>query len=144
MKIMGLAAYNVAGPRPTSSLSGILIHLPFGHNRRGPKMGLCPFGDGELGPHLTQCGLGWAEAYLRTKWHLDRSSRLAIIDMDRKVCPILAGGVGSTSNTVSRGPKPTSVRSDILTDPALWPQQTWTENGEVGCAPLGLGSWIPI
>ena len=48
---------------------------PFGHNRHGPKIGrLCPFWEGELGPHVTQCGL--AEAYLRTKWHLDQSSSL--------------------------------------------------------------------
>jgi len=32
-----------------------------------------------MGPHLTQRRLGWAEAYLRTKWHLDPSSRLATI-----------------------------------------------------------------
>ena len=42
-------------------------------------------GEGELGPtpHLTQRGL--AEAYLRTKWHLDPSSRLVTTDVDRKV-----------------------------------------------------------
>jgi len=35
----------------------------------GLKIGGCaPLGEGELGPHLTQCP--WAEAYLRTKWHL--------------------------------------------------------------------------
>jgi len=38
--------------------------------------GLCPFW-GELGPHLTQCGR--AEAYLRAKFHLDPSNRLATI-----------------------------------------------------------------
>jgi len=32
-----------------------------------------------------QCRLGGAEAYLRTKCHLDPSSRLATINMDRKV-----------------------------------------------------------
>jgi len=41
-------------------------------------------GGGVLGPHLPQCGL-WAEVYLRTKWHLDLSSRLATIDMGRNV-----------------------------------------------------------
>jgi len=41
---------------------------------------------GELGPHLTQCGLGgWAEAYLRNKWHLDPVNRFATIDMGQKV-----------------------------------------------------------
>jgi len=34
--------------------------------------------------------VAWAEVYLRTKWHLGLSSRLATIDMGRKVgvlCP---------------------------------------------------------
>jgi len=56
-----------------------------------------PFGEGELGPHLTlrpfwRGGAGspsnnvvWDEAYLRTKWHLDVSSRLATIEMGRKL-----------------------------------------------------------
>ena len=30
--------------------------------------------------------------------------------------------------TMSPGPRPTSVPSGILIHPALWPQQTWTEN----------------
>jgi len=29
--------------------------------------------------------VSWAEAYLRTKWHFDPSSRLTRIDMGRKV-----------------------------------------------------------
>ena len=33
----------------------------------------------------TQQSVAWAEAYLRTKWHLDPSSRLATIDMGRKL-----------------------------------------------------------
>jgi len=41
------------------------------------KSGVCRFWEGELGPHVTQCSLAWAEAYLRTKWHLDPSSPLA-------------------------------------------------------------------
>jgi len=28
--------------------------------------------------------VAWADAYFRTKWHLDPSSRLATIDMGRK------------------------------------------------------------
>jgi len=38
---------------------------------------------GELGPDPTQRRL--AEAYLRTKWHLSPSSRLATTDMGRKL-----------------------------------------------------------
>jgi len=51
---------------------------PFGRNRYGPKMGVgAPSAEGEMGPHLTQCGQ--AEAYLRAKFHLDPSNRLATI-----------------------------------------------------------------
>jgi len=52
---------------------------------------LCSF-RWELGPHLTQCA--WAEAYLRTKWHLGPSSHLATTDMGRKLglCPLFLGG----------------------------------------------------
>jgi len=49
-----------------------------------------------MGPHLTQCRLG--EAYLRTKWYHDAYSRLATIDMDRKLwdCAFfLGGGLGT-------------------------------------------------
>jgi len=53
----------------------------------GRKVGgccaLCPFPWGELGPYLTQCRL--AEAYFRTKWHLDLSSRLATTNIGRKL-----------------------------------------------------------
>jgi len=40
-------------------------------------------GQEELGPHVMN--VDWAEAYLRTKWHLDPPSRLATIYMGRKV-----------------------------------------------------------
>jgi len=57
---------------------------PFGHNRRGPKIGeLRLFGEEGAGsPPNT---LAWAEAYLHTKWHLDAFSRLAIIKVGRKL-----------------------------------------------------------
>jgi len=41
-------------------------------------------GEGALGPHLTQCGLDRGP-YLRAKFHLDPCSRLATIDMGRKM-----------------------------------------------------------
>jgi len=51
---------------------------PFGRNRYGPKIGGCvPLGEVELGSHLTQ--RGQAEAYLRAKFHLDPSNRLATV-----------------------------------------------------------------
>ena len=50
---------------------------PFGHNRHGLKSvrAAVPFWGEKLGPHLTQRRM----AYIRTKWHLDRSNRLATI-----------------------------------------------------------------
>jgi len=58
-----------------------------GHNRHEPKTGgLCPFqreGGAELRPNLTQHRPG--RVYIRTKWHLDPSSRLATTDMGQKL-----------------------------------------------------------
>ena len=54
----------------------------------------------------------------------------ATINMGQKVggaVPVL-GGAGSTPNTVSPWPRPTSVRSGTLIHPAVWLQQTWAEN----------------
>ena len=60
---------------------------------------------GGLGPHLTQSPLGWA--YLHTKWHLDACSRLATVEMGRKLekglCPLFGG-------SVERGPHLTRSR----------------------------------
>jgi len=61
----------------------------------GRKEGGCcaPFREGEFGP--IYYNVAWAEAYLRTKWHLDSSSRLAATDMGRKLgatMPLLGGG----------------------------------------------------
>jgi len=42
-------------PRPTSVLSGILIHPAFGHNRHGPKIvGMCPLFGGAGSPSNTK------------------------------------------------------------------------------------------
>jgi len=67
----------------------------------GPKNGgglLCPF----RGRMSWVPNVAWAEAYLRTKWHLDPSSRLATRDMGRKLVegvPLFGEGVGSPCNT---------------------------------------------
>ena len=64
--------------------------------------------------------------------------RLASIDMGRKLGHIpFLGEVGLPSNTMSPGPRPTSVPSGILIHPAIWPQRTWSENW--GLCPLFLG-----
>jgi len=57
-----------------------------------------------------------AKAYIRTKLHFDPSSRLATIDMCRKLgaVPPFCGGTGSPSNTKSPGPRPTYTPSGIL------------------------------
>jgi len=123
------------GPRPTSilGLSGIVIHLAAIDMGRKVGGAAVPLSGGELGHHLTQCAMGLG--FLRTKWHLDPSSRLATIDMGQIVgglgcCDLLGGGAGSPSNTMWPGPRPTSIPSGILIHPAVWPQQTWAENWE--------------
>jgi len=92
-----------------------------------------------------------AETYLRTKWHLDSSSRLAIIDIGRKVggvaAPLSMGRAGSPSNTISPGPRPTSLPSGTLIHPTIWPQHTnvtdrhtdRTDNG-----PVAYGETLPF
>jgi len=78
----------------------------------------------ELGLHLTQCRLVYA--YLRTKWHINPSSRLATTNMGRKLaegCGPLRGA-GFPSNTVWPGPMPTCVSSFIVIHPTVWKQYT--------------------
>jgi len=86
------------------------------------------------------------KAYLRAKCHLDPSSRLATIDMGRKLgapLPFWEGGAGSPSNTKSPGLRPSSIPSDILIHAAIWPQQIWAEN--LGTVPLwGGGAGSPL
>ena len=70
--------------------------------------------------------------------------------MGRKVgavVPLFGGRDGSPFNTVSPGPRPTSVPSDILIQPAFWLQQTWAVplwEGELGTQPFWGGCWVPI
>jgi len=76
----------------------------------------CPFREGELGPRLTQCGLGPAEVYFRTKWRLHPFSRLATsIDMGQKLglCPSLWEELGPhrTQRRLGRGLLPYQVAS---------------------------------
>jgi len=51
--------------------------------------------------------------------------------------PFWGGGAGSPSNTMSLGPRPTSLPSGILIHQAIWPQQIWAENW--GLCPFGGG-----
>jgi len=47
--------------------------------------------------------VAWAEAYLRTKWDPDPSSRLARIDMGQKVGDAILGNKRGLSLTLDRG-----------------------------------------
>ena len=98
-----------------------------GHNRHGPKLGRgdCAFFSGDSWVHIEH-NVAQAEAYLHTKWHPDPCSRLATIDMGRKIGEgavlLWVGGARSPSNTMSLGPRPTSVPSGILIHAAVSPQ----------------------
>ena len=94
---------------------------------------------------------GWSEIYGNRKGMMIGSvfnkslavaeigDHLATIDMGHKeggaAVPLSVGGVGSPCNTMSPGPRPTSVPSGILIHPAVWPQQTWAKN---------LGAAVPF
>jgi len=62
--------------------------------------------------------------------------RLATIDMGRKVgrccCAPFRGGAESPSNTMSPGPRPTSVPSGILIHRIVWPQYTNVTDRQTG------------
>jgi len=86
--------------------------------------------------------------YLHTKWHLDECSRMATIEMGRKLwtglCPFSGEGrAGSPSKTKSPGLRPNSIPSVTLIHAAIWPQQIWAKNW-VGAVPLwGEGAGYP-
>ena len=80
---------------------------------------------GEGGWVPAQHKINWAEAYLHTKWHLDASSRLATVEMGRKLGRglrlLLREGAESQSNTVA-GLRHTSMPSTSFIHPYDWPQ----------------------
>jgi len=103
----------------------------------GGKLGAVHhFWGGELHLRLAQCGL--AEAHLHAKCRLDPSSRLATIDVGENwgLHPLFGGELGPHL-TQSPGPRSTSIPSDILIHPAIWPQQIWAIIG--GLCPFGGG-----
>jgi len=110
---------------------------PSGHNRHRPKLGAVPpifFRGGEgAESHVTQCGLGRG-LYLRTKWHLEASSRLATTNMGRKVGAVPFNGMWL-------GLRPTSLLSGILIHAAIWTQHMGQKFR--GRAPLGEGELRP-
>ena len=71
------------GPRTTIVPNDVLSHpAVWPQQTWAENWGTVPLFEGELGPRLPQCAR--AEACLHIKWHLDPSSHLATIDMDRK------------------------------------------------------------
>jgi len=106
--------------------------------------GLCPFGGAGSPCNNVAC----VEAYLRTKWHLDPSSRLAITDMGRfffggGLFP-LGSGAESASNTMLPGPRPTIVSSGIVIHPPFGHNKHGPKIGGLCPVCLGRGSWVPI
>jgi len=76
------------------------------------------------------------------------SGHTATIDMVRKeewYIPFVREA-GCSSNTMSPGPRPTSVPSGILIHPAVRPQKTWAENWGLQAMRRfwAGGSWVPI
>jgi len=65
-----------------------------GHNRHRPKKGVlhCPFRGGSWVP--VQHNVVWSEVYFHTKWRLHPFSRLATLNMGRKLegCAHFRGG----------------------------------------------------
>jgi len=63
--------------------------------------GCCaPFCGAGLGSHLIQCCL--AEAYIRTKWHLGPSNRLAIISLHQRYTDKQTGQIEQRSHSIRR------------------------------------------
>ena len=98
-----------------------------GHNRHEPKRGglLCPF-RGTGTPSSTMWP-GPSSTFVPIKRRrLHPSSHMARMDMGQNWVevglPLFLGVSGSTSNTMSRRPRPTSVPSNILIHAAVWPQ----------------------
>jgi len=105
--------------------------------------GLCPPFYGGRISWVPSNNVAWADAYLRTKWYLDPSSRLATTDMGRKfgggaVSPFWKGELSPhlTQCCLGRGLPPYQVAS--------WSIQRFGHNrygpkiGE-GCVPFGEG-----
>jgi len=112
---------------------------PFGHNSHGPENGwscCAPF-RGELGLHLTQCRLGrrlplyhvtsWSMQPFRHNKHRPWFTDAGFVHRPWKLGLLRPFPWGSCSqfNTMRpAGPWPTSLPSDVLIHPTVWPQYT--------------------
>jgi len=58
--------------------------------------------------------------------------------------PLSMGGAGSPSNTISPGPRPTSVPSGILIHPTIWPQYTNVIDRQDRQVPIAQDELLPV
>jgi len=84
--------------------------------------------------------VAWTEAHPHAKCHLDPF--IQPFGHNRHgLCPLFGGGPESPSNTMSLGPRPTSLRCGILIS-AICDNRYGPKIGG-GFTPLGEGSWSP-
>jgi len=108
----------------------------------GQKLGGYCWEGGCWVSYLTQCSLGQGlPSYQVASWSLQPFGH------NRRGPKCKSGGcalfrekLGPPPNTMSPGPRPTSVPSGILLHPAVWPHGPKTG----GLCPFGEGSWVPI
>jgi len=105
--------------------------------------GLYPlFGEEELGPHLAQCVPDRGPPPCQVpSWSIQPFGHNRHGPKTGGSAPFWGGGAGSPSNTISLGPRPTSLPSGILIHPAIWPKQIWAEIG--GLCPFEEGELGP-
>jgi len=125
----------------------VMGNQPFGHNRSGRKLG----GGGAVPPFWVRESwvpiMAWPEAHLHTKCHFDPSSRLATIDIGRK----LGRGSGPFFGEGELGPRLTQLACAEAYLHTKWhfnPSScsATTDMGRKlgGCAPFREGRWVPI
>ena len=112
---------------------------PFGHNTWAENWGLrCHFVGRGAGPPSNI--VAWVEAYLRTKWHLNPSSRSATTEMGRKLGRLLSsflGGDVTGSNRHNVAWSEAYLRTKWHLDPSS--RLATTDMGQKlggGCAPF--------
>ena len=115
---------------------------PFGHNRHGPKIGVCvPLGK-EAGSSSKIMSPGPRSTSLASGILIHPS---ILSQQTNRHGPKTGAAVslfwGRGASWVPCNTRPISVPSGTLIHPAVWPQQTWAENW--GLYPFG-GSWVPI
>jgi len=113
---------------------------------RAETSGLWSFRGWGAGPHLTQCGPGRGlPPYQVASWSIQPFGHNRHGPKSGGCCaPLLGRGAGSPSNTMSPGPRPTSLLSGIFIHPLIQPfghNTHWPKTGS--CAPLGEGQLGP-